>query len=136
MPLYCFYDVETEMEFEKTLSAAYLDSIKIGGGSYLLDGRVVRIDHSRQHGEFLQDPKEFYIESDAAAIHPMDIAAEKAMIAKHGLKGIDFNPEDGRCIARNKKDYVHYLALKGLNYRQGGYSETVPDSQILKQEIG
>lgn len=133
--LYCFYDIDTGEEFEIEMSLELLYEYPGEKGTYqLLDGRKVRINHSAQHGSFRRIPKEFYHESDAAGIHPMDIAEERALCKKHGFSNIDFLP-DGRLAAKSKKEFVEYLALKGMNYRQGGYSETVPDSKVMREEF-
>lgn len=62
------------------------------------------------------------IESDGAAVHPRQIKAAMERNRKHGLH-IDYNPQDGRPIFKDRDQRRRLLRIEGFRDNDGGYSD-------------
>lgn len=61
------------------------------------------------------------LHSDAAAVHPSQIAEAKAFDEKHGVK-TDYD-KDGRPVFTSKGHRKRYCRAHGLHDRNGGYGD-------------
>lgn len=62
------------------------------------------------------------VESDALAVHPKQIPAVMERNARHGLH-IDYNPEDGRPILRDRAQRRQLMKLDKAHDNNGGYGD-------------
>lgn len=62
------------------------------------------------------------IQSDAMAVHPDQIDEAMARNRKHGVF-VEYNPEDGRPILRDRGQRRDLMRIEGFHDKHGGYGD-------------
>jgi len=89
--------------------------------SFTLSGKKFNRDIRSEHTNFKHAPGNWPMASDAAGVHPDQIAEATAMSIKKGVPA-SFTP-DGRVIFTSRKHRKDYCRSIGMHDRNGGYSD-------------
>lgn len=114
MPRYCYSDDDGN-----TIIRVYPMS-KIPK-QFRLGGKVFKRDIRAEHGGRKHTPGTWPMKSDAAGVHPDQIAEARAHSIEAGVP-TDFTP-DGRAILTSRKHRKDYCRAIGMHDRNGGYGD-------------
>jgi len=114
MPRYCFTDQDGN-----TICRFY-PMAKVPR-QFTLAGKVFKRNISAEHSDIKHTPGNWPLESDAAGVHPDQIAEARQHSIKAGVP-TEFTP-DGRAIFTSRKHRKDYCRAIGLHDRNGGYSD-------------
>lgn len=114
MPRYCFTDVDGN-----TICRVF--SMNKVPKQVILNGKIFKRNIRAEHVDIKHTPGNWPMKSDAAGVHPDQIAEARSHSIKAGVP-TDFTP-DGRAIFTGKKHRKDYCRAIGLHDRNGGYSD-------------
>lgn len=120
MPIYCYRVPGGEIR-EIVMSVAEMMRREKGGRLRFDDGTVGERDIEAEHRGFLHDAGTWPQYSDAAGVHPDQIAEATEHAAACGVP-TDFK-EDGRAIFTSRAHRRKYCEVHGLYDRDAGYSD-------------
>ena len=69
--------------------------------------------------------------SDALACHPSQIPAIMERNKQHGVKGVSYDPQDGRAILADRGARRDLMRLEGVHDHEGGYGDDHAGSSPL-----
>ena len=119
MPVYCFRTVKGKELVELPLSVA--EKERIGDEITLGDGRKARRDFMAEHTSTRPSVGIWPMYSEAAGVHPSQIAETRETAAKRGVP-TDFT-SDGRVIFTSRKHRKEFCEKFGMYDRNGGYGD-------------
>ena len=119
MPRYAYKDNDDNVIYRTYPMSKIPKSFTLGGKKFKRDVRTEFREASG--GNFKSTPGNWPMASDAAGVHPDQIAEATAMSIKKGVPA-SFTP-DGRVIFTSRKHRQDYCRTIGMHDRNGGYSD-------------
>jgi len=134
MPLYCYYDPDTDERFELFMSIEEMLERGDDDAAIEHEGRYLRRDFVRETGGVINTAWSTPLESTAMGVHPDQVDDAIKDLKEKGIRGVEFT-KDGNVKFASRGARRRYCESLGYVDRDAGYSDPQQDRQHHYGEV-